>query len=59
MEQKELSPITLDDYILVQTMCHDGFGWDINDFDFICSKCGEKNMDTVKVTEITKDRKGG
>ena len=27
------------------TLCHDGFGWDMNDFTFRCTQCGENEIE--------------
>lgn len=29
------------DLIQYKLLCHDGFGWELEDFTFYCSKCGE------------------
>jgi len=28
--------------IIKETLCHDGWGWDLNTFTVKCAKCGEK-----------------
>jgi len=28
--------------IIEETLCHDGFGWDLNTFSVKCGMCGEK-----------------
>ena len=30
--------------LLHEIFCHDGFGWDLNTFEFKCAKCGSENI---------------
>ena len=30
--------------LLRETLCHDGFGWDLNTFETRCAKCGSENI---------------
>ena len=33
-----------DEAIIRETMMHDGFGWDLNTFDFKCAECGSDEI---------------
>ena len=45
------------DYIIYrETLCHDGFGWDLNTFTIKCAKCGTI-IEEVVYEEIDKDVK--
>lgn len=37
---EEESQNALDSYVTYKTMCHRGFGWDLNGFKLVCSHCG-------------------
>ena len=34
-----------------ETLCHDGFGYDLNTFEIICSKCKSVNSDIFKIQQ--------
>lgn len=38
--------------IINETLNHDGWGYDLNTFDVICSKCKEVNSDIFKFEEV-------
>jgi len=38
--------------LISELLCHGGFGWDVNTFDFVCAKCGAVNEDYVDVQEV-------
>jgi len=38
--------------LISELLCHDGFGWNVNTFDFVCAKCGAVNEDYVDVQEV-------
>lgn len=47
---KKISEGESEDNVLIrETMCHDGFGWDLNTFDIVCSKCKSVNLDRFEV----------
>lgn len=41
--EKKSEGISEDSVIIRETMMHDGFGYDLNTFNIICTKCGKKN----------------
>ena len=34
---------------ITEVLGHDGFGWDLNTFDIICSKCEGRNTDVFEI----------
>ncbi|RLJ04555.1 MAG: hypothetical protein DRP08_01540 [Candidatus Aenigmatarchaeota archaeon] len=47
-----------DKIIIRETLCHDGFGWDLNTFTIKCAKCGTI-IEEVALEDIDKDDKLG
>ena len=42
-----------EDIIQNKLFCHDGFGWELEDFDTVCTKCN-KPVDVKVKHEVTK-----
>jgi len=38
-----------------QYLCHDGYGWELDTFDYICEKCKSKNSQHITWEGIKED----
>lgn len=56
IQQKNKASFSKEDLIMTQTMCHSGFGWEMNWFDYTCSKCGNSKL-KFEVSEIKETKK--
>ena len=44
MAEKLVEYTDWDKALIRETLMHDGFGWDLNTFDFKCAKCGSDEI---------------
>ena len=47
---KKLKGNNKESIIINQTLCHDGFGWELSTFDLECTKCKNIEDNTIEVT---------
>jgi hypothetical protein len=55
--EKDVEGQTEQDILMAETLCHDGYGWDLNSFSIICTKCGSVNTDVFSLYKKKQEKR--